>query len=448
MNPKPDSHPGTVLKAAILAITSSLYAAQISAAGFGVTENSASAQGNSYAGAAASAEDASTVWFNPAGMMKLDTNQIIVAGHYIKTDSSYVDKGSTHADGTPINGGLDEDAFAEAFVPNFYWVTAINEEMKFGLGINAPFGLVTDYDDTWKGRYHAVLSDLQVININPSLAYQVNDKLSLGGGLDIMVVDVQLTSAVDFGSLLGAPGASDGFADLTADSHDISDFAYGFNLGLMYEFTPDTRLGIAYRSEVDIDVEGKADFSVPISAAPILGTGAFVDTGLKASITLPQSFSVSLAHEMDTITFLADVTWTGWSSFDELRIKYDNPNQPDSVTTEDWDDTFRYSFGVNWQQSDHLILRTGIALDEKAVPNAERRTPRIPGNDRTWLSFGGTYIFSPAFTIDVAYTHIFISDTDINNTFESSQPALAATLTGTYEDIAADILSAQLRWNY
>ena len=145
---------------------------------------------------------------------------------------------------------------------------------------------------------------------------------------------------------------------------------------------------------------------------------------------------------------LADVTWTGWSSFDELRIEYDNPAQPDSVTTEGWEDTFRYSVGVNWQYSDKVTLRTGVAYDETAVPSAERRTPRIPGNDRTWLSFGGTYIINPEFTVDIGYSHIFINDTKINNTFESSQPALAATLTGTYEDVSADILSAQLRWNY
>ncbi|RKZ67452.1 MAG: transporter [Gammaproteobacteria bacterium] len=444
MNPKS----GSLIRAAVLAVLTSSFSTQVSASGFGVTETSASAQGNAYAGAAANAEDASTVWFNPAGMMKLESNQIIVGGHYIKTSSSFVNQGSTHADGSAMLGGNDEDAFAEALVPNFYWVTAINEEMKFGLGITAPFGLVTDYDDTWVGRYHGVLSDLKTVNINPSLAFQLNEKLSVGVGISIMLLDITLTSAVDFGSLLGAPGAADGFADLTGDNLDVSNVGYGFNLGLMYDFTPKTTLGLAYRSEVDQEVEGKAKFKVPTSAAPILSSGAFVDSGLSAAITLPQSFSISVAHEMEKLTLLADVTWTGWSSFDELRIKYDNPAQPDSVTTEDWEDTFRYSIGVDWQQSEKLTLRTGIALDEAAVPSDERRTPRIPGNDRTWLSFGGTYIISPAFTVDIGYTHIFISDTKINNTFESSQPALASTLTGTYEDVAADIFSAQLRWNY
>jgi len=449
MNAKSGSLIRAAVQAGVLVAITSGFSTQTSASGFAVTENSGSAQGNSYAGAAAAAEDASTVWFNPAGMMKLDGDQIVVAGHFISPDSSFTNQGSTNADGSDLLGDND-DAGIDAFVPNFYWVTSINETMKFGLGITAPFGLVTDYDDDWVGRYHSVTSDLKTVNINPSIAFKVNEKLSAGIGLNIMLVDVTLTSAIDFGALLGTPGAADGFADLEGDNLDgvSSDFAYGINLGLMYDITPKTTLGFAYRSEIDVDVDGTAEFRVPAAAALVLGSGAFqASGGLNASITLPQSFSVSAVHDYGKVKVLADVTWTGWSSFDELRIKYDNPNQPDSATTEDWDDTFRYSLGIDWQYSNKVTLRTGVAYDETAIPSAERRTPRIPGNDRTWLSFGGTYVINPEFTIDIGYSHLFISDTKINNTFESSQPALAATITGTY-DASVDILSAQLRWNY
>jgi len=444
MNPKS----GSLIRVAILTAITSGFSTQLSASGFAVTENSASAQGNSYAGAAAAAEDASTVWFNPAGMMKLDGNQIVVAGHFISPSSSFTNQGSSNADGSDLLGAND-DGGIDAFVPNFYWVTAINDEIKFGLGINAPYGLKTEYNDTWVGRYHAVTSDLKTLNFNPSLAFQLNEKLSVGVGLNVMLLDITLTSAVDFGALLGSPGAADGFADLEGDNlNGVDGLSYGLNMGLMYDITPKTTLGLAYRSEVDVDVKGMAKFKVPSAAAPILSSGAFQPSGgLEASITLPQSFSVSIAHDYEVLTVLADITWTGWSSFDELRIEYENPAQPDSVTTEDWDDTFRYSIGLDWRQSEKLTLRTGIAYDETAIPSPERRTARIPANDRTWLSFGGTYVINPAFTVDVGYTHVFVSDTKINNTFESSQPALAATLTGTYE-ASVDILSAQLRWNY
>jgi long-chain fatty acid transport protein len=150
---------------------------------------------------------------------------------------------------------------------------------------------------------------------------------------------------------------------------------------------------------------------------------------------------------MEQITYLADITWTGWSSFDELRIKYDNPDQPDSVTTEDLNDTMRYSVGIDYQYTDKLVLRTGIAYDETPVPSPERRTPRLPGNDRTWLSFGASYQYSQQLSFDVGYSHLFVDDPKINNEFESGIPTLEATLTGDYE-ASVDIFSAQLNWHY
>ncbi len=443
MKPKTGLH----LFTAVLAVVSTGLSLSSHASGFALIENSATGQGNAFAGAAASAEDATTIWFNPAGMMKLKSNQLIVTGHLISPKASFTNQGSTDGSGAPLSGANDNGG-RNAFVPNFYWVTAINKKMKFGLGVTTPFGLETDYNDTWVGRYHAVKTNLKTVNFNPSIAYQVNEKLSVGGGLNIMLADVTFTNAIDFGALLGSPQGADGFVNLKADNFGgLGNLSYGFNLGLLYDITPQTRLGLAYRSETTIDVKGSATFKVPAPAAPVLATGAFQNTAINASVTLPQSFSVSVAHEMKKLTLLADVTWTGWSAFNELRINYANPAQPDSVTTESWNDIWRYSVGANWQYSQKIILRTGMAYDETPIPNAERRTARIPGNNRTWLSFGGTYIISKAFTVDVGYSHLFVSDTGINNTFESSQSVLASTLKGTYA-ASVDILSAQLRWNY
>ena len=422
-----------------------LYQPVAIASGFQLIENSASGQGNAFAGAAAIAKDASTVWFNPAGMTKLKNKQLSVVGHLIIPESSFTNENSTDGSGNPLSGA-DDDGGSDAFVGNFYWVTDLGKA-KFGLGVNTPFGLGTEYNDNWVGRYHGVETTLSTININPSIAREVNNKLSIGGGFNILLVDITLTSAVDFGSLLGAPQQADGFADLTADNLTFNEFAWGINLGLTYDVTKNTRLGIAWRSEIDAKVKGKADFTVPVAAAPVLGSGAFQDTRLKAKVVLPQNFSFSLKHDINAVTLLADITWTGWSSFDELRIQYANAFQPDSVTTENWDDTFRYSLGLDYQYSDAMTLRTGVAYDETPIPDATRRTPRIPGNDRTWLSFGLTYKFTPAFIVDFGYTHLFINDSNVNHTFESSQPALEATLNGKYS-ASVDIVSAQLTWNY
>lgn len=426
-------------------IASSFYHSSTQASGFQLIENSARGQGNAFAGAAATAEDASTVWFNPAGMTKLKNNQLVTVGHIIIPDSSFTNDGSVDGSGNPL-GGANDDGGSTALVGNLYWVTGIGET-KFGLGITTPFGLTTEYNDDWVGRYHAVETSMTTININPSIAREVSDKLSVGAGMNILLADITLTSAVDFGSLLGAPQQADGFADLTADNLAFNEFAWGINLGMTYDFNENTRLGVAWRSEIDIAAEGKADFSVPTAGAPVLGSGAFQDTRLKAKVTMPQNLSVSVKHGMGDVILLADVTWTGWSSFKELRIQYANSFQPDSVTTENWEDTLRYSIGADYKYNDKVILRAGIAYDETPIPDPQHRTPRIPGNDRTWLSFGMTYEYSPAFIVDVGYSHLFISDSTTNHEFESSLPPLSATLNGTYE-ATVDILSAQLTWNY
>jgi len=428
--------------------------------GFALIEMNARGQGNAYAGAAAHTPDASTVYFNPAGMMMLDQDQVAGALHLISPEADFDNDGSSQAailGGAPLSGP-DDDGGVNAVVPNLYWVASINDDMKFGLGVNAPFGLETDYDDDWVGRYHAVNSKLQTVNVNPSLAYRVNDKLSIGGGLNIMYGDVDLSNKIDFGAVcvaaagaptcggLGSlPQQADGKAKFSADNND--DISTGWNLGLMFEISPQTSIGMTYRSEIEMKVKGDVNFTVPSQLTFLTGTGLFQDGDIDAKVDLPASFSFSVVHKIDKFTWLADATWTGWSSFDELRIKYDNPAQPDSVTTEDWNDTMRYSIGLDYQYSDQWTWRTGVAFDESPVPNEERRTARLPGNDRTWVSLGASYMHSSALSLDFGYSHLFIKDAKIDNEFESSVPTLNSTLTGEYQG-SVDIVSIQMNWKY
>ncbi len=426
-----------------VAMLGSSLSMQTQAAGFALIEFSASGMGNAFAGAAAVAEDASTIQFNPAGMSLLGSDQLSGVFHVILPSAEFNNDGSSTAFGSGDLSGVNDNGGRNAFVPNFYWVKQLGNDAAFGISVTTPFGLATQYDDNWVGRYHAVESDVKTININPSISSRVNDKLLLGAGLNIQYVDVILSSAIDFGSFLGAPQAFDGFARLTGDTISV-----GWNIGMMYEFNTQTRMGLAYRSQLKHSVDGDADFTVPGAAAGLTDAGVFLDTGLNATITLPDNLSASVQHKMDDeITLLADVTWTGWNKFEELRIIYDNPAQPNSVTTENWQNNLRYSMGVNYQYSDKIKFRTGVAYDETPIPNAERRTPRVPGNSRTWLSFGAQYMLDKNITIDVGYSHLFVSDARINNEFESSVPALNATLTGTYT-AEVDILSAQLSWKY
>ena len=441
-----------------LALITTAVSTQTCASGFALIEYSGSGLGNAYAGGAASAEDASTIMFNPAGMSLIEGQQLVGVLHYIHPTAGFNNQNSSSPatpGGAPLMGP-DSDGGRDAYVPNLYYVQPINNQTKFGLGINTPFGLATQYDDNWVGRYHAVESAVITININPSIAYQVNDAWSLGAGVNVQYIHVILSSAVDFGAIcyaaLGAgactslgvaPQQTDGFAKLTGD-----DISYGWNLGALYKLSDHTRLGVAYRSEITQDVTGNADFTVPGAAAFATASGAFVDTGLKSTVTLPGSLSASAYHNYDDkLAIMVDVTWTGWSKFEELRIVYDNANQPDSVTTESWNNTLRYALGINYRIDEQLLFRAGMAYDETPLPIAERRTPRIPDNNRTWLSFGTQYKLDSHFIVDVGYSHLFVSKPEVNNTFESSVPTLRATLQGNY-DASVDILSAQVTWNF
>ncbi len=449
----------TLVSSLLISLMPSLAAA----AGFALIETNARGQGNAYAGAAAHTPDASTIFFNPAGMTDLEGDHLTIALHKIIPHSSFTNDGSTAAAafaGSPFAtlNGEDDDGGSAAIVPNLYWVKTLSETTKFGLGVNSPFGLATEYADDWIGRYHGVVSDLAIININPSLAYKVNDKFSIGGGIDVMLGTVTLTSAIDFGAIcmaqfnydtcaaLGSlPQSADGFAELVGDN--LGSISIGFNLGLKYKFTEQSTLGIAYRSEVEMEVEGEADFTVPSSSGFVYAADLFIDTDLNATVNLPASLSVSYAHEVGSVTYLADATWTGWSSYEELRIEYVNPSQPDSVTTNDWEDVMRYSLGLDYQYSEDTIYRVGIAYDETPVPSAELRTPRLPGTDRTWFSFGLSKQLDDDLSIDIGVSHLVMDTAEINNEFESSVPTLAATLTGEYE-ASVNIFSVQLNWQY
>lgn len=382
------------------------------AAGFALVEQNASGLGNAYAGQAASAQDASTIFFNPAGMTLLPDRQLVLAGHLIKPQAKFSGTVSP-----AIGGGNGGDAGDLAFVPNAYFAFRLTPDVHVGIGMNAPFGLKTEYDSTWKGRTEAIKSELKTINLNPSIAWKASESLSLGAGLSIQYAEATLSSATS-GAIPPPVGTVKG-----------DDYGWGFNLGALWQLSDATRVGFAYRSEVDYKLEGS--FKV---------NGVTVVNPIHADLTLPDTASLSLFHKLDTRwDLLADVTWTGWSDFDALRIVNASGGAV-STTIENWDDTYRYSLGANYHLNDRVTLRGGMAYDQTPVSDAYR-TARIPDGDRTWIAFGGQYRVSDRSTLDFGYAHLFIRDTRINKT-ESG-----VTLSGTYEG-AVDILSAQFTHNF
>lgn len=448
------------------------------AGGFALIEHGASGLGNAYAGAAAVSSDTSTIWFNPAGMSQLDGREASLTLHILNTDSSWTDKGTTLGAAVgrgPASGSETADPGGATLLPNFYYTAPINDQWSYGLSIGVPYGSSTEYDRDWKGRYTTVKSGVNVIDINPAVSFKMSDKVSLGFGVSLQRLSAELENAVDSGAAcLGlsasaatsftaadclnvglTPGvqANDGYGSITGDST-----TFGFNLGALFTPREGIKIGVTYRHSTSHELDGDADFDVnpdlqtlldgnTIAAGQPLSQGIFNDVPATAAIELPAMFSVSGAWDVNNkLQLLADVTWTGWSTFEEIRIDYDNIVQSDTLSVQDWEDVIRLSAGLNYQLNSKLTLRTGMAFDEEAIPSAQRRTARIPGNDRTWLSFGAGYKLNKNISFDVGYAHLFLDETPIDNIDPESE-GRNMELRGEFEP-SVDILSAQFNWAF
>ena len=435
------------LSSAFLLVAATALPATTLAAGFQLTEQSVSGLGRAFAGGAAVAEDASTIFYNPAGLTLLDDQEIVIGASVITLKADFDKQTAVDAIGQPLTGGEGGDVGKLGAVPVAYYSRRINENMVFGLGVNAPFGLSTDHPIDWVGRYQAVYSHVSSLNLNPSLGWKVNENFSLGFGLDIMHFRVKLSNMVDYGTVcfgrvdpitctgLGlTPQSLDGYATIEGDS-----WGFGYNLGAMFH-NDTTRVGFHYRSQVDQDLKGDATFT----NAPTVFTSndVFVATGIKADFTTPETMSLAIAHDInEDFMITADAVRTGWDTFQELRVRY-NSAQPDTVEEERWEDVWRFAVGLDWKYNDEWTFRTGYAIDQTPVQD-EYRTPRLPDEDRNWLSFGATWKLGKDSELDFGYAHLFLDDEiPLNKTGSQGD-----TLIGQYE-AAADIFGMEYRLRF
>ncbi len=422
------------------------------AAGFAILEQSAEGIGYAYAGAAAGYGDGSEIAYNPAAMSWLPETIISHSSHLIITSAEFNNEGSSNPmlGGVPLGGSNGPDGGDVNFVPSLYIAGEFFEDVHIGLGVHAPFGLRTDYDREWVGRYHAVTSELKTIQITPAISRKLTDNFSLGASLNAMYAEATLSNAIDFGTIgvgaLGpmgaaaaglAPQMNDGYASVNGN-----DWGFGFTVGGSYKYGDDSKVGVSWKTQTPIDLKGDADFEVPTAALPLTATGRFVDQTAGASIDLPENVTGSWIHNFsDEFGLLAEVQWTGWSNFEELRIRYDGA-QPDTVQDESWDDVWRYSVAVRYSPTEKLDLSLGYTFDEEPIPDTARRTPRIPGNDRNWLAVGLKYRADDDLVFKATYAHLFISDADV-----SLPDATGNTLVGSFDN-AVDLVGVGVDYTF
>lgn len=400
------------------------------ASGFQLQNQNGSGTGLAYAGAAAVAEDASTIFFNPAGMTYLPEGKNISVGGTVLdrsvkftntgttpmpviNPSTLLPTGSLFAVGS--NGG---DGGGSSFIPAFFFSQSLSPDLTFGLGVTPTFGSETEYDETFAGRFSGYYSSIKQTNINPSLAYKVNPALSIGVGLNFAKNETEFRQLAPYGSS-GVPVVIKG-----------DDTAWGYNFGVMLQPSEQTRLGLSYRSTVDFELDGTFNL-VGVSSTPIT-----------AKLETPDSFSVAFSHMLNTrLELLADATWTGWSSIKSIDLVGVNRS-----LSYNFDDTWRVGVGAKYQWDDQWNLRFGVAFDQTPVQTAADRTMTLPDSDRTWLAFGARYAVSKQTSVDFGYAHIFFDDAPTARQVLSGS-TLLQTIKGDF-DTSADLLSIQLNHKF
>ena len=469
----------TRIAVAVAGLATALGAGQAFGAAFILQENSGSGLGNAYAGGAAASEDADTVWTNPAGMQRLKSPQVAVAVNFISPSMKFSDNGGSLPAQSQVLGGNGGNAGSVNVDPNLYLVIPITKQWHFGLGINAPFGLVTEYDSNWAGRFQAIKSDVKTINVNPAISYQFGD-FAVGVGVNYQQLKATFTQNANYSAALlqaavvagikpGTPTFS-GIAQSTPflESNvniDGDDSSWGWNIG--FEWKPDgtSRFGAAYRSGISYHLTGNASFTnptipstVPPSLAPTVGALAagvnsqfLYNSGVTADIKLPPFANVSYFTQINpTWDLMGDVQWTGWSTIQTLTFNRTD-GTPLQSTPENFKDVWRVSAGANYHYNDQWLIRGGIAWDQTPVQSQDR-TARLPDSDRFWIAAGGQYKMSPTLKFDLGVSYIFVQNGSIysiGSTNLGQPPSVAQNglLDGNYKNNVV-IVSGQATWNF
>jgi long-chain fatty acid transport protein len=433
--------PATSLKLVALGMVLAGFTHQAAASGFQLFEGNAVNMGDLGAGGAAIAEDASTAYYNPAGLTRLTAPQIVISAVGISSKTDFSGTSTWKIPGTPFvktNSG-SADGGGTAVIPAFHLAAPINDRVVLGFSLTTPFGLSTEYAPDSVVNSEATESSVKTIDLSPSVGLKLTDNLSVGLGIDYQNLDATLNSA----SFIPV-------ANINAYSkNQASDWAFGWRAGALYQVTPSTRVGLNYVSKVKHHLTGTSTLDMPAIDT------TFGSDAATADLTLPATTTLSAVHDLNSCwTLLGSVSYTQWSEIEDITLKNVasatlNPIKQTIVPTkgtatlpENFRDTWRVAIGTNYKYNDQWLFRAGLGYDQTPVVD-EHRGVRLPDGDRIGVSVGTHYQPTKAIGLDVGYTHLFIKDGDINHTLDVG-PSKVNTV-GTTKN-AADLLGLQLTW--
>ena len=452
----------TRISALALGIAGVLACGHAQASAFQLKENSVKAQGRAMAGSASAKGDASVVVNNPA-VMSTFTEKTVQADVTAIDLSFKFNGGGSAAAGSPLQrplvGGDGGEAGGLTPVPAMSFVLPLSDRFEYltlGAMISAPFGLKTDYDSDWVGRYHALESDVKLVDLTLAASLELSDRFSVGLGAVYERADVTLSNAVDFGSAICriniaacitpnpvaapyGPQKNDGLAVIHGTNNGL-----GWIAGMNWRPTDNLSLGYSHRSEIDHELRGTAKFEVPASVRALIGNSVYLPTdGGGAKLTTPSVDTFSGSWQAtERFALMADVSRTDWSSLKEIRIEFDNPLQADAAEDYSWKDSWFYSLGGEFALNDTLTFRAGVARDDSPV-SRPHRTPRMPDQDRMWYSLGVTWKATDNFELSGVYTKIDLVDTPEVDILSSSGSRLVGDFDG-----GADLYGISVQYKF
>ena len=421
------------LKKTAFILSTALLSTAVQASGYHFGTQSVNAQGTANA-AAAEAADASTIFYNPAGLSKLDSSQISVNANIVFPSIRYEADSATDFTGIPVQGSKSGKITKTTVAPHVYGAYKANDDVTLGLGVYVPFGSATEYEKDSVLRYNINKLGLTTIAIEPVVAWKLNDRHSFGAGIIAQHTSAELRKYADWGiqqkakALTATPSNPTAAAQIKADGHaDVkgSDWGFGYQLAWMWDINDRARVGVNYRSKVSHTLKGDAEWAADDAAAKAMWSTALAANGYTANekarvkIVTPESLSVHGMYKVsDKANLFGDVTWTRHSRFNKAELVFEkektigmNKKSDRTTITPNWRNTYKVGFGGSYQISEPLQLRAGIAFDKSPVRNADYRMNSLPDGNRIWFSAGMKYHIGKNHVVDAAYTHIHINDT-------------------------------------
>jgi len=392
------------------------------AGGFQLNEHGARplAMGNAFT---AVANDASSIYWNGAGLTQLNGTSFLIGTTMITPGSSF----------EPLGSNIKYETEDQYFFPTHAFIAhKINKDFAAGIGFTSPFGLGTKWDDNWAGRYLALETTLKIFEISPVVAYSITDELSVSAGFVYSWANVTITQKTPKPAVLGG---GDAFVSLKGDENS----AFGYNFGVMYKPNSDLSIGASFHSQVKYSFDGTATTeSVPAVAAALFPHG-----NLNAEVKTPFNLAAGVAYNVTPDLLLAfDVQVVGWSSYDTLKVNFEDAAVSDIASPRLYDDSFILRLGGDYKATDDLNVLAGIYYDKNPV-DKDMISPSLPEGNRLGFSAGLTYKLTSALNIAAAYLYIYTFETEVKN---SKQLIGTTPFNGTY-NITAQAASISLSYS-